>query len=269
MRLRGQFAIGTCAAMLFVGPAFAALDWEKNVGPTARGAFPNPRPLRATYQFGWNQVVAANAEIVFGKNDGHLELTGSGQTLGVVRALWKFNVQHRAIADAQSLRPISMHEIDEERSKVITTDLAFKNNGVLRTRTDSKAKKPAAPKGFQFPVLFDLHSALLFVRSQPLADGSVYRLVVYPETTAYLATITVVDHEKINVPAGNYSAIKLDVQLSKIGKDRALEPHKKFRRASAWISDDADRLLLRIEAAVFIGTVFVDLQTVQFGSEKP
>ena len=94
------------------------------------------------------------------------------------------------------------------------------------------------------------------------------RLVVYPATNGYLATISVAGHESIKVGAGTYKAIKLDLQLSKINKQRELEPHKKFRQASAWISDDADRLLLRIEAKVFVGTVFVDLESVQFGEKR-
>jgi hypothetical protein len=114
-----------------------------------------------------------------------------------------------------------------------------------------------------------LHSALLFIRSQPLVDGSVQRIVVYPATNAYLATITVVGHEKVTVGAGTYPAIKLDLQLKKIGKKGELEPHRKFRRASVWLSDDADRLLLRIEAGVFVGTVFVDLEAVHFPGAKP
>jgi hypothetical protein len=59
------------------------------------------------------------------------------------------------------------------------------------------------------------------------------------------------------------------VQLAKIGKKRDLEPHKKFKRASVWISDDADRLLLRIEASIFVGKVFAELQSVQFPGANP
>ena len=129
--------------------------------------------------------------------------------------------------------------------------MVFNNDGVVRTRTDTKSKKPPKPKTFTFPGVFDLHSALLFVRSQPLHDGDVHRLVVYPATGAYLATLTVAAHSSVNVPAGSYKAIKLDVQLSKIGKKRELESHKQFRRASVLVSDDSDRLLLRIEARHF------------------
>ena len=129
-------------------------------------------------------------------------------------------------------------------------------------------KSRRSPKPSPFPGVLDLHSALLYIRSQPLADGNVHRIVVYPATGAYLATVTVAGRETVAVGAGAYKAIKLDLQLSKIGKKRELEPHKKFRRASVWISDDADRLLLRIEASVFVGTVFAELQSVRFGDEK-
>ena len=89
-----------------------------------------------------------------------------------------------------------------------------------------------------------------------------------PRLIGYLATVTVAGRETMKVGAGSYPAIKLDLQLSKVNKQRELEPHKKFRQASAWISDDSDRLLLRIEAQVFVGTVFVDLQSVKFAEPK-
>jgi hypothetical protein len=43
-----------------------------------------------------------------------------------------------------------------------------------------------------------------------------------------------------------------------------LEPHKKFRRATIWVSDDAERLILRIDAQISVGTVFAELQSVRF-----
>ena len=109
---------------------------------------------------------------------------------------------------------------------------------------------------------------MLYLRSQPLQDRSVYRVVAYPATNAYLATITVTGREKISVHSGNYNAIKLDLQLKRIGKHLELQPHRKFRHATIWISDDAERLLLRIEAQVFVGTVFAELQSVHFDNPK-
>ena len=109
---------------------------------------------------------------------------------------------------------------------------------------------------------------MLYVRSQPLGEHSVQRVVVYPGTNAYVATITVVGREKISVHAGTYDAIKLDLQLNRVGKHLELEPHRKFRRATIWVSDDSNRILLRIEAQIFVGTVFAELQSVHFDSAK-
>jgi hypothetical protein len=113
-----------------------------------------------------------------------------------------------------------------------------------------------------------MHSAALYLRSQPLKESSVYRLAIYPATNAYLATVTVLGREKISVRAGNYNAIKLDLKLKRISDHLELQPHKKFRRATIWVSDDALRVILRIEAQVFVGTVFAELQSVRLDNPK-
>ena len=67
--------------------------------------------------------------------------------------------------------------------------------------------------------------------------------------------------------SGAKNTIKLDLQLKRIGKHLELEPHRKFRRATIWVSDDAERLLVRIEAQIFVGTVWAELQSVHFDKE--
>ncbi len=266
---RGKVATWFSASLLAFSALAAAPAWEKTVGPLTRGDFPNPRPLIATYHFGWNDLVAAQAEIQFGKSDQRLQLIGTGGTVGLVRALWKFDTNYRAQADAKTLRPASMHQVEEMRSKTVVTDLSFSKNGVERVRSDNQTKKKPKPKIFDFPGgVFDMHSALLFLRSQPLREDDVYRVVVYPSTSPFLATLKVVEHAPITVAAGTYPAIKLEVQLNKVTKKRELGPHKKFRHASVWVSDDSDRLLLRVEASIFVGQVFAELQSVRFPEAK-
>jgi hypothetical protein len=175
--------------------------------------------------------------------------------------LWKFDVDYRSTANATTLHPVEANQIESYRSKKLTTHLIFNAGGVRRTRTELPVTNQGKPRDIEFPNLFDLHSTLLYLRSQPLTDGSVYRIVVYPGTATYLATFTVIRREKISVHAGTYPAIKLDLKLQKVGKDLQLETHKKFRRASIWVSDDNLRIPLRAEAQIFIGTVFVELDS--------
>lgn len=246
-----------------------AENWEATLSKDPVGNFPELRPLRASYRFGWSGLTAATGDVHFTKpSENKFQLDGTGRTIGFVRALWKLDVSYQAIASPETLRPIEAQQIETYRSKKIVTHLTFTNNGVTRARTEGKGAAEAKTRQFNFPNLFDLFSAMLYLRSQPLKDRSVYRVVAYPATNAYLATVTVVGREKISVHAGSYSAIKLDLRLKRIGKHRQLEPHRKFRRATIWVSDDSNRILLRIEAQIFVGTVFAELQSVHFDSEK-
>jgi len=248
-----------------------AANWQSTVSNESPGDFPELRPLRATYRFGWSGLTAATGEVHFTKtSDDKFQLDGTGRTIGFVRALWKLDVNYRAAANAETLRPIETEQTENYRSKKVATHLTFTNNGVTRVRATGGQGGTAETKTrqFSFPNLFDLHSALLYVRSQPLKDRSVYRVVVYPATNAYLATITVIGREKISVRAGTYNALRIDLQLNRIGKHLELEPHRKFRRATIWVSDDADRILLRIEAQVFVGTVFAELRSMRFDSAR-
>jgi hypothetical protein len=256
------------AFLVFCSSSLAE-NWEATLSKDPAGNFPELRPLRASYRFGWSGLAAATGDVHFTKpSENKFQLEGTGRTVGLVRALWKLDVNYQAAATAETLRPIETQQIESYRSKKIVTHLTFTNNGVTRARTDGKGAAEAKTRQFNFPDLFDLFSAMLYLRSQPLKDRSVYRVVAYPATTAYLATVTVIGREKISVHAGSYSAIKLDLQLKRIGKHRELEPHRKFRRATIWVSDDAERLVLRIEAQIFVGTVFAELQSVRFDNPK-
>ena len=262
--IRSQLPLAIFSFLAFSSISLAQ-NWETTLSRDPAGNFPQLRPLRASYRFGWSGLTAATGDVHFTKpSEDKFQLDGTGRTIGLVRALWKLDVNYQAAASAGTLRPVETEQIENYRSKKIVTHLTFTNNGVTRARTEGKGAAEAKSRQFNFPNLFDLFSAMLYLRSQPLKDRSVYRVVAYPATNAYLATVTVIGREKISVHAGNYSAIKLDLQLKRIGKHRQLEPHRKFRRATIWVSDDAERLLLRIEAQVFVGTVFTELQSVHF-----
>ena len=255
---------------MLLAPAALAATWEATVSQITPGSFPELRPVRTTYRFGWNGVAAGRGDVRLTKSAAGFHFEASGGTIGLARKLWKYDVRHTARSDAQTLRPIEVREIEQVRSKKFSTRLSFGPNGVISDREEQEGGAvKSKTRRFGFPDTLSLNSALLFLRTQPLHDGAVHRIVVYPSTSAYLATITARGKERITGPTGTYNAIKLDVQLTKIGKKRQLKPHKSFRSATVWLSDDADRLVLRIETEVFIGTVFAELESVQFENRKP
>lgn len=256
-------------ALAVAGTGQSAPTWESTLTKDPPGNFPELRPIHATYHFGWSGFTAATGDIHFSKTaDQRFELEATGRTIGLVRALWKLDASYRGLAEVGTLRPIESKQTEVYRKKKLITELIFTNSGVTRARTESPGVGATATLPFNFPSLFDLHSALLYLRSQSLNDHSVYRIVVYPATSAYLTTATVLGRERVSVRAGMYNAIKIDLQVKRVGKKLELEPHRKFRRATVWISDDENRIPLRIEAQIFIGTVFAELQAVRFDQEK-
>ncbi len=264
-------ALAVCLAALLLlaltGNGQAAPSWESTLTKDPPGNFPEPRAVRTSYHFGWSGFTAGVADMHFTKTgDKRFQLEATGRTIGLVRAWFKLDASYRGLANVETLRPIESKQTEVYRRKKLVTDLAFTDSGVTRIRTEGTSAKAAKP--FNFPGLFDLHSALLYLRSHPLSDHSVYRIVVYPATSAYLTTITVLGRERLIVRAGTYNTIKVDLQLKRLGKNLELEPHRKFRRATVWISDDANRIPLRIEAQIFVGTVFAELQTMRFDQDK-
>lgn len=244
-------------------------DWKQQIAPATPGKFPLPRPLHATYRFGWSALSAADATFDFTKPNASLvRLDMSVQTTGAVRSLFRLDAQHTAVARAATLRPVSVRQTETYKDETLKTKLDFADAGVIRAR-ESNVPTPGNGKAkrFAFTPLFDLHSALLWVRSQRLQTGDTYRLVVYPSADPYLAEIAVAGREKIKVGGQSHDGVRLGIKLRRVSKKLELQAHDKFKRATAWLSDDSDRMLLKVEAEISVGNVWVELRTVQFTAE--
>jgi hypothetical protein len=247
--------------LLFLFLAVPALaDWRADLSPPEPGPFPPLRPIKLEYQCGWSGLTAGRVNAQFSHPGADTcELDATAATTGLARALWRLDATHEARGDLAAIKPLTVRQQEIYRAQTVRTELDFDEKGVARLRESTGDKNPARRKRYEFPNLYDLQTALLYVRSQKLDSGAVYRMVVYPATAPYLATVTVLGREAIRVKAGSYPAIKMDLRLQKITGDMTLAPHGKFKRATAWLSDDADRLPLRMNAQLFVGSVWVEL----------
>ena len=248
---------------VFALTAFAE-DWQKTLTP-APGKFPKLRPLAVHYQFGWSGVKAAEAEAKFSSGKGLNQLDLTASTKGLGRTLWRMDSTATSTCDSATLRPIALKQVEVYSSKTMTTSVAFKPEGPERMRVPNPPDKtPPKPKRFKLPSVYDQQGALLFLRSQPLKNGDVVRMCVFPGNTPYFAEIGVEGREKLKAGGKEWDAIRCSLKLREVKKDLSLGVHKKFKNATAWLSDDRDRLLLKIDAEVFIGSVWVELDRVDF-----
>jgi hypothetical protein len=250
--------------LLLLVAGTARADWRAELSPPEPGGFPPLRPVNLDYQCGWAGLTAGRVDAQFSRTgEDACKLEATAATTGLARALWRLDATHDAHGNLLTLKPVTVRQQEVYSGKTVRTELDFDENGVARLRESTTDKNPARRKRYDFPNLYDLQTALLFVRSQKLDTGDVYRMVVYPGTAPYLATVTVLGRERIKVRAGAYPAIKMDLRLQKVTDDMMLAPHGKFKHATAWMSDDTDRLPLRVNAQIFVGSVWVELVKVE------
>lgn len=244
-------------------------DWRDSITEKP-GSFKGFRATNARYEFGWSGVTAADADVSFGQNaEGDFAIDLSAKTTGIARTLWKMDASGTSVCKSGTLRPVRLTQTEVYKKKTVTTTVDFTAEGPaqLRVLTPPEATPPQVRK-FTFAPVHDMFSALLFIRSRPLAQGESVRLCVYPASAAYLAEATVIGREKITVAKKNWDAIKCDLKLNEIESSLVLRPHAKFKKAHVWISDDSDRLLLKVEAEVFVGSVWAELRSVEFPEGK-
>ncbi len=240
-----------------------SLDWTRSIttgkGP---GQFVQPPSMRLIYGFGWSGIQAATCDVHFySPAEDKFEVEATGATSGFARTLFRLDVYHRATESKTTLTPIHFYQEEKYRSEIIKTNVDFKPDQVTGLREKIPSDHPPKPNIFKFNSVFDMTTALLWVRSQPLADGETESLVVWASNAPYLATVKVVGRETIKINGQKRKAIKLDLKLKGIDKKLRLKEHSLFKSGRGWLSDDDNRVPLRIEADIFIGYVFAQLES--------
>ncbi|MCB1090722.1 MAG: DUF3108 domain-containing protein, partial [Verrucomicrobiae bacterium] len=184
-----------------------------------------------------------------------------GRSNGLARALWPYDVAAESLVDRRTLRPRLFEVVETERGKFYEYHLEFSPTRVMtRTTTLPKAGKETAEpvvseKAYRYDFIHDVLSAVLYIRSQDLADGDVIKSVVSPFNRPYYTEFSVLEREKHKIKGDKFDAIRLGVEIRKINADRTLQTYEKMKKATIWLSDDEFRLPLEVQADIFVGYI--------------
>jgi Protein of unknown function (DUF3108) len=257
----GLFVLVTFARAEISAPWLAGLTTQKKPG-----AFTALENASFRYKFGWLGLKAGEGDVqLIVQSDGTLKAIASGGTTGWPRSLFKLDVTHECTANRSTFLPIHVSQDEKYASEDVQTTIDFNSRHVVSLRVSSKNPDSAKPRDLDYSPVFSLETAFLWVRSQPLTTGELERMVVWANNSGYLATIRVVGREKLRFDGEDRNTIKLDLELQTIDKNLELKKHKLFRSGRGWLSDDALRIPLRVEADIFIGSVFAELESYKLG----
>ncbi len=261
-------ALSLAAVTIFSNTATAATDWKKEVQPFNKGSHSIIKPMRLRYRLSWKgTITAGNLVFEFNKKDkrypGYLITQTSGRSTGAAYAVFPYVVTMTSFINGKTLKPTLFlaNELDK-REKVITKN-KFTRSGVIHTSTTTplRSKKSVTKTHtFKFGNVHDPLSAIQYIRRQKLNNGDKIKIALHPFDSPMYGVITVLGRE---MHAGK-KCIKLDVKLHKINRfTMKLQPYKKLKKATLWLSDDNDRLMMELRSKVFIGDIRMVLQKVE------
>ena len=158
-----------------------------------------------------------------------------------------FSYRFHLVLDESKQTRNSLEINDSEKAQTFFWNRWNKQSGYSETKTFSPIQ----------PYPQDSLSALYYLRTIPLPDGSVTTFPVVSEGKTWDAVITVIRREMVSSPFGRVQAV-------------VVRPSTKYQGvlqnkgdSYIWLTDDDRRIVLRLEAKVRIGTVVATLKKVQ------
>lgn len=107
--------------------------------------------------------------------------------------------------------------------------------------------------------IYDVPSMLVFVRGWTAAAGTRTTVDVMRSRTAWRVDFVVGPSEGVTTTLGELQAIRYDGEGVRILRDGSPDPASDRRKFSMWISDDADRVPVRLVAHTDYGDIRMDL----------
>lgn len=246
-----RFAAGLLGALALLLPA-----------GSVEGAYFEPRLLE--YRIAWNGIPAATATVTitadeFAGDLGYVVETAA-QTNRFVDLLWSYRGRARTTFLASGLRPLrfSYDSMAGGESEVswIDFDLGSERAKSVHIRKGRRRDFEIDSSDVVDPITTTFRAI-----TAEAAVGDSLRYHVFTGKTHYFVHLTVLGEEEIEVPAGRFRALKVEPEVWKL-KDE-MKPDKRVRKITAWVANDPSRTLLRIRSDVMIGSVSLDLQTVE------
>jgi hypothetical protein len=223
---------------------------------------PGPMPYhpgqQLIYQASWIGIPAAGGKVVLNPDhDDPALLTAEiwVSTNRLTDKLYKMRDYLREDFTANSLKPTEMNIRQNEGRRHDTFKVTFDQRDHVVTLVKH------GPRGQQIRKFLSYNpsgpvSGAMMALSQPLEAGDSLSFDAFSGTTRYVFELKVVRRERIGTPLGEFDAFRIVPSITYLSDGKI---NDEVQDTTLWVSADARRLPLRIESAVFIGSVRIDL----------
>lgn len=225
---------------------------------------------RGTYEYsidwqgipvGKASIITRDSEIPSGitSNQPLVSVMAKATTSSVISIFYSLVHVSESIFHADSLKPISFYTVQTENSKTKSREVSFDSSGHIKAVIWKKGS-PAPEEQFDFiseNATFDPISAAFLARTLPVELGKEFSFDVFNGKHRFLITLSVEAIEKISVGGVIREAYRVTPNVKKLTDS---EGEKRLRKATLWISTDANREVLRLKSEVAVGSVNAELK---------
>ncbi len=181
-------------------------------------------------------------------------------TAGAAALLKRIVDEATTVIELETGRPLQLDTLVEQGSRKTTAHATFSGNLAEVTYQRNDEPKPQSFKiNFGKQIVHDTHTAMAQIRGWKATPGTTRQVFVVGGRRLWRVDVKVLASETIGSAVGNRRALKFEGSSFRARPDFTVEEGKPVRTFTVWLSDDADRVPLKVVAHTELGDLTVDL----------
>lgn len=198
-----------------------------------------------------------------------LRFTLDAHTKGILRKLFRLDFrQHiESTVEPASFSVLQTTKLDEQGKRKRTSEAIFDKAAGKVVWTERDPNDPSRePRVVTNPLsgaVQDIASAFYYLRTQPLALGKSFEILISDSGQVYRIPITVSEKKTMKTVVGKVQTLKVDAEI--FGEGRLLRGKGKM---SIWFTDDARHIPVRAKINNEMGTLDITLKRINPGVPK-
>lgn len=226
-------------------------------------------------------IVAGEAQLAVGElgaYEGHraVVVKSRAATAGAAALIRHIVDEATTVIDLDTGRPLALETLVEQGDSKITATAKFTDTAADLTYMRSTDQEPhrlrlefgrgaVAAAG----LVHDAHSAMAQLRGWRATAGTRRTVFVIGGRRLWRIDVTYAGQDTIGSSIGNRRAIRYTGESYRARPDFSPETPRPTRTFTVWLSDDADRVPLKVMAKTELGDVVMDLTEYSRGGERP
>ena len=210
-------------------------------------------------------IVAGEAQLAvgaLGEFEGHraVVVKSRAETVGAAALIKHIVDEATTVVDMESGRPITVETLVEQGSSKVTGSARFTGNVADITYVRNGEAAPHKQRiDFGAVTVHDAHTAMAQIRGWRPAPGAMRSVFVVGGRRVWRVDMTYVGEDTIGSALGNRRAVRFTGQSYRTRRNLTAESDKPGRTFSVWLTDDADRVPLKVTAKTELGEIAIDL----------